>query len=77
MYIFRGAYFSIGIKNNLAQVHCSIRQADGDNPITVRGRMIVKQTTEKNEKKSKLNFRKIKKVAYGIFKKNCGANWAN
>ena len=77
MYIFRGAYFSIGIKNNLAQVHCSIRQADGENPITVRGRMIVKQTTEKNEKKSKLNFRKLRKVACDILKKNCGANWAH
>ena len=66
MYIFRGAYFSIGIKNNLAQVHCSIRQADGDNPITVRGRMIVKQTTE-NEKKSKLIFLKDRQVACDIF----------
>ena len=26
-----------------------IRQADVDNPITVRGRMIVKQTTERNQ----------------------------
>ena len=50
-----------------------IRQADGDNPIAVRGCMIVKQTTE-NEKKS---IEKNRKVACEIFKKNCGANWAN
>ena len=50
-----------------------IRQADGDNPTIVGGRMIVKQTTE-NEKKS---MEKIRKVACEIFKKNCGANWAN
>ena len=54
----------------------NIRQADGDNPITVRGCMIVKQTTE-NEKKLELIFRKIRKVACDIFKKNCGDNWAN
>ena len=53
-----------------------IRQADGDNPITVRGRMIVKQTTE-NEKKLELIFRRIRKVACEIFKKNCGGAWAN
>ena len=41
-----------------------IRQADGDNPIAVRGCMIVKQTTE-NQKKSKLiNRKKLKGCVY-------------
>ena len=48
------------------QFSTDIRQADGDNPIAVRGCMIVKQTTE-NEKKSKLIFFKNRKVACDIF----------
>ena len=41
----------------LKKIQYLIRQADGDNPIVIRGRIIVKQTTE-NEKKSKLIFLK-------------------
>ena len=38
-----------------------IRQADGDNPITVRGRMIVKQTTENEKKLSRTDLQKNQK----------------